>query len=260
MHVFENVGWDATIDFLNDITQFGFNSLTKSGISYSMKNVVTLDMKTKLQEVDDTIDKLYNYFKLGFITEEEYFTQYMQNWHNFIESNSSDVLDAFKNNNDNSNDLNNVGGNNIYLIYASGARGSASQMQQVSGLRGFMSKMSGQVSKFLIRSNLSSGLNCFEFFESANGERKSLVDTACKTSIAGHLTRRLVDINHSVVINKKDCNTDKYLIINKIQDKRQFNLNFKNAIVGKVLANSVINDNNDTIARKGDIITNKILN
>ncbi|BCL65889.1 DNA-directed RNA polymerase subunit beta' [uncultured bacterium] len=258
MHVFENVGWDATIDFLNDITQFGFNSLTKSGISYSMKNVVTLDMKTKLQEVDDTIDKLYNYFKLGFITEEEYFTQYMQNWHNFIESNSSDVLDAFKNNNDNSNDLNNVGGNNIYLIYASGARGSASQMQQVSGLRGFMSKMSGQVSKFLIRSNLSSGLNCFEFFESANGERKSLVDTACKTSIAGHLTRRLVDINHSVVINKKDCNTDKYLIINKIQDKRQFNLNFKNAIVGKVLANSVINDNNDTIARKGDIITNKI--
>lgn len=260
MHIFENVSWDAIIDFLNDITQFGFQSLTKSGISYSMKNIVTLDMKTKLQEVDDTIEKLQNYFNLGFITEEEYFAQYMQNWHNFIEANSVDVLDAFKNNNDNSQDLNNVSGNNIYLIYASGARGSASQMQQVSGLRGFMSKMSGQISKFLIRSNLASGLNCFEFFESANGERKSLVDTACKTSIAGHLTRRLVDINHSVVVNKKDCQTDKYLIVNKIQDKRQFNLNFKNAIIGKVLANDVIDESSQIIAKKGEIINNKIFN
>lgn len=46
-----------------------------------------------------------------------------------------------------------------------------------------------------------------EFFISTNGARKGLTDTALKTSDAGYLTRRLVDIAQNVVVNEEDCGT-----------------------------------------------------
>ena len=259
MYVFYQLGWNSTLDFLNKITKLGFKILTDAGISYSMLDIVKLDMEDKIQKIDDKIEQMQQFLEKGFMAEDEYDSQYMQTWHTFIESNSVNVLDTYQNHDFNANDLNNVKGNNIYLIYKSGARGSASQMQQVSGLRGFMSKISGQVSRFIIKSNLLNGLNVFEYFESTNGERKGLSDTAIKTSKAGHFTRRLVDISHSIYIAKKDCNTNNYLHFNKSQDRRTYNINFQDAIMGKVLAKSITLKNGILLA-KDSLISNKVFN
>ena len=96
----------------------------------------------------------------------------------------------------------------------SGARGSRTQIRQLSGMRGLMAKSSGDIIELPIRSNFKEGLSIIEFFISTNGARKGLADTALKTAGAGYLTRRLVDIAQDVVVNELDCGT-----INGIETK-----------------------------------------
>ncbi|MEZ4813434.1 MAG: hypothetical protein R2883_08215 [Caldisericia bacterium] len=42
------------------------------------------------------------------------------------------------------------------------------------------------------------GSDILEYFISTSGTRKGLADTALRTSDAGYLTRRLVDVSHDV--------------------------------------------------------------
>ncbi|KAL3648257.1 DNA-directed RNA polymerase subunit beta'' [Castilleja foliolosa] len=74
----------------------------------------------------------------------------------------------------------------------SGARGNASQVHQLVGMRGLMSDPQGQMIDLPIQSNLREGLSLTEYIISCYGARKGVVDTAVRTSDAGYLTRRLV--------------------------------------------------------------------
>ena len=58
-----------------------------------------------------------------------------------------------------------------------------------------------------IISNFKEGLTALEYFNSANGARKGLTDTALKTANSGYLTRRLVDVAQDAVIIEDDCGT-----------------------------------------------------
>ena len=84
--------------------------------------------------------------------------------------------------------------NSIYMMANSGARGSAAQMKQLSGMRGLMAKPSGDIIETPIISNFKEGLNVLEYFNSTHGARKGLADTALKTANSGYLTRRLCDV------------------------------------------------------------------
>ena len=90
--------------------------------------------------------------------------------------------------------------NSVYMMAHSGARGSATQMKQLAGMRGLMAKPSGEIIETPIISNFKEGLTVLEYFNSTHGARKGLADTALKTANSGYLTRRLVDVAQDCII------------------------------------------------------------
>ena len=89
----------------------------------------------------------------------------------------------------------------------SGARGSKEQVRQLAGMRGLMSKPSGEVIETPITANFREGLSVLQYFISTHGARKGLADTALKTADSGYLTRRLVDVAQDVIVIEEDCGT-----------------------------------------------------
>ncbi|KAI5421247.1 DNA-directed RNA polymerase subunit beta' [Lathyrus oleraceus] len=86
-----------------------------------------------------------------------------------------------------------------------GARGNASQVHQLVGMRGLMSDPQGQMIDLPIQSNSREGLSLTEYIISCYGARKGVVDTAVRTSDAGYLTRRLVEVVQHIVVRRTDC-------------------------------------------------------
>jgi DNA-directed RNA polymerase subunit beta' len=106
------------------------------------------------------------------------------------------------------------GFNPIYIMAHSGARGNKDQIRQLAGMRGLMQrptkKLTGAIGEIIeqpILSNFREGLTVLEYFISTHGARKGLADTALKTSDAGYLTRRLVDVAQDLIITEIDCGT-----------------------------------------------------
>jgi DNA-directed RNA polymerase subunit beta' len=96
--------------------------------------------------------------------------------------------------------LNATNPNSVYMMAHSGARGSATQIRQLAGMRGLMAKPSGEIIETPIISNFKEGLSVLEYFNSTHGARKGLADTALKTANSGYLTRRLVDVAQDAII------------------------------------------------------------
>src|SRR5207237_8233989 len=78
--------------------------------------------------------------------------------------------------------------NPIFMMADSGARGSKEQVRQLAGMRGLMSKPSGEVIETPITANFREGLSVLQYFISTHGARKGLADTAPKTAEPGYLT------------------------------------------------------------------------
>jgi DNA-directed RNA polymerase subunit beta' len=89
----------------------------------------------------------------------------------------------------------------------SGARGNASQVHQLVGMRGLMADPQGQMIDLPIQSNLLEGLSLTEYIISCYGARKGVVDTAVRTADAGYLTRRLVEVVQHIIVRRRDCGT-----------------------------------------------------
>ena len=95
--------------------------------------------------------------------------------------------------------------NSLMLMINSGARGKMDQVRQLAGMRGLMADPTGKLILSPIKSNFKEGLSVHEYFSSTHGARKGQTDTALRTSRSGYLTRRLVDIAHSLYIVEEDC-------------------------------------------------------
>ena len=102
--------------------------------------------------------------------------------------------------------------NSVWMMSDSGARGSAAQIKQLAGMRGLMTKPSGEIIATPIISNFKEGLTVLEYFNSTHGARKGLADTALKTANSGYLTRRLVDVAQDAIITEEDCGTTRGLL------------------------------------------------
>ena len=100
--------------------------------------------------------------------------------------------------------------NPLYYIYSSGSKCSYQQINQLIGSKGLTLKPDGTVVNTPIFSNYYKGLNLMQYFISTYGARKGLAGTSIKTANSGYLTRRLVDVSQDLVINLKDCLTNKY--------------------------------------------------
>ena len=100
----------------------------------------------------------------------------------------------------------------------SGARGSREQVRQLAGMRGLMSKPSGEIIETPITANFREGLTVIQYFISTHGARKGLADTALKTADSGYLTRRLVDVAQDVIVTERTAAPSTASIVSAIME------------------------------------------
>jgi DNA-directed RNA polymerase subunit beta' len=144
--------------------------------------------------------------------------------------------------------------NPVHMMSFSGARGSISQIHQLVGMRGLMSDPQGQIIDLPIQSNFREGLSLAEYIISCYGARKGVVDTAVRTSDAGYLTRRLVEVVQHIVVRKKDCKTFKGISLSSSRNyDRSIRTISHQRLIGRVLAESVYWDERCIAIRNQDI-------
>jgi DNA-directed RNA polymerase subunit beta' len=129
-------------------------------------------------------------------------------------------------------------------------------MKQVSGMRGLIYDPMGRIVELPIKSNFREGLSIFEYVTSARGSRKGLTDSALKTANAGYLTRRLVDVSHDMIIMEEDCGTTEGTLVTKTDKDRT--VPFVDRILGRFLAQDVMDSNGGVIAPAATLITEEL--
>ena len=132
--------------------------------------------------------------------------------------------------------------NPVFMMKNSGARGSDSNFNQMSGMRGLMAKPNGESLEIPISSNFREGLSVNEFFLSSHGTRKGNADTALKTANSGYLTRRLVDVVQDIIVKEDDCGSVAGLKVADIVDKASGTIveSLEQRIVGRYSAKKII--------------------
>ncbi len=137
--------------------------------------------------------------------------------------------------------------NSIYMMADSGARGSAAQIRQLSGMRGLMAKPDGSIIETPITANFREGLNVLQYFISTHGARKGLADTALKTANSGYLTRRLVDVTQDLVVTEEDCNTDNGVNMKALVEGGEIIEALSERILGRVVVNDIENPETQSV-------------
>ena len=182
---------------LDAIKATGFHYATVAGLTVSVWDAVIPEDKPELlEEAQDRVDQINEYYEDGFLSERERHVEVVNAWTECTDLMGSKMLEGFAEDNP------------IYMMADSGARGSKTQLRQLAGMRGLMADMSGETIDLPIKANFREGLLPLEYFISTYGARKGLVDTASHTSDSGYLTRRLVDVAQDVIVREEDCGTD----------------------------------------------------
>ncbi len=247
------LGREKTITLLDDVKQIGFKECTKAGLSFSISDVKMPEKKGEI--IDKTqleIEKIQKLYRKGVITEGERYNQIIDAWTYAGEKIAEEMMGALKNDT--------RGGkpylNPVFLMSASGARGSSQQLRQLAGMRGLMAKPSGKIIETPIKANFREGLGVLEYFSSTHGARKGLADTALKTADSGYLTRKLADVAQNVVITCLDCGTKNGITKSVVYRGEKVEVPLSKTITGRIARNNIVDlVKDEVIIRENDLIT-----
>ena len=253
--VIKSVGVARACEFLDGIKNLGYRMAYVGGLSFNLGDIIIPKEKEELvRKGNEEVERIANDYGMGFITDNERYNQVIDTW-THINNNLSDILLKTMKEAD-------QGFNAVYMMLDSGARGSAGQISQLSGMRGLMAKPqkagaeSAQIIENPILSNFKEGMSVLEYFISTHGARKGLADTALKTADAGYLTRRLVDVSHDVIITEEDCGTLRGLVCTALKNGDEVISSLSERILGRVSVHDVINPSTgELIVAAGEEIT-----
>ena len=211
-------GARRTAQMLDAIMQLGFNFAKRGGMSICVDDMLIPESKPKIiREAVKNVARVQKRYEQGSITNEERYFDVINIWSHASEAVAKDMTLGLE--------KDQSGLNPIYIMAHSGARGNMAQIRQLAGMRGLMQKPTkkltggvGEIIESPIMSNFREGLTVLEYFISTHGARKGLADTALKTSDAGYLTRRLVDIAQDLIVTEEDCGTDDGIEVEPIKE------------------------------------------
>ncbi len=231
---------------LDKIKKLGFRYATLSGTSWGLTDLrIPAGKKKIIEETSKKVEEISQQYQDGLLTEQEKRTLTETQWRQAIDKVSQlvplvlDPLDS------------------VAMIFNSGARGNWSVASQIMGMKGLVVNPSGRLIEMPIISSHQEGFNVLEYFAASHGGRKGLADTALKTSKAGYLTRRLVDVAQDLIIREEDCGTKKGLVITK-KGVESIGEDFKEAIWGRYLARDIVTKSGKKIAKRNDLIDEKL--
>jgi DNA-directed RNA polymerase subunit beta' len=208
---YRRAGNKKTVIFADRIKDLGFAMATRSGLSISVDYLTIPPKKAEiLAEAEKKMAEIEEQYNEGLITESERYNKIVDVWQNATERVTEEMMKFMEKKEYIGPNGERVIGpslNPVFIMAHSGARGSKDQIKQLAGMRGLMSKPSGEIIPTPIKSNFREGLSVLEYFVSTHGARKGLADTALKTANAGYLTRKLVDVAQDCMVTEEDCGT-----------------------------------------------------
>ncbi|WP_259286261.1 DNA-directed RNA polymerase subunit beta' [Candidatus Nasuia deltocephalinicola] len=247
----------------NNLMKLGFGFITKIGVSiciddmffcYNKKNILLKSFNTFIRYNIDYLNffltkknkkkKILNLWDLtcdlisNFTFKDLSFSNYIDHNNIFIKSETK---------------------NSLYLMMLSGSRGSESQIKQICSNRGFINYKKYGFLEIPVLNSLRDGLNVFEYFYFSHNSRKTLADTALKTSSAGYLTRRLVESSNNVFISEFDCGTSDGLFFKSLVYKGIVIEDFFERIFGRFNSIDIYFDNK-ILFKKNTFIDINIIN
>ena len=255
--VYRHCGQKKTVIFADKLMDIGFKEACKAGISFGKDDLLIPENKSELLlETEKKVKSYEKQYSEGLITRGEKYNKVVDAWAKCSDTVASEMTKIMvPKETDNVEDY-----NSVYMMADSGARGSAAQLKQLSGMRGLMAKPSGEIIETPIVSNFKEGLTVLEYFNSSHGARKGLADTALKTANSGYLTRRLVDVAQDCIITIDDCFTTNFITIEEQVDGGEVVEPLSERVLGRTLAEDLIDKkNNINIASTGDIISEEHL-
>lgn len=219
---FNQLGTDAAATLVDKIMYLGFKFSTSSGATISIDDILIPNRKKDLiKEANNEIDEINKRYSRGLINDEEKSIRTIQIWDETKSKIEKDMIENFDHNNP------------VYMMIASGARGSFNQVTQLGGMKGLVVNPAGEIIELPIISNYKEGLSVFEYFNSTHGARKGKSDTSLRTSDAGYLTRRLIDVAQDLVISQDDCGTKNGVLIST-EESTEMGENFEDRLIGRV--------------------------
>jgi DNA-directed RNA polymerase subunit beta' len=233
----------TTEETLDRIKELGFEYSTVSGISWGMDDLHVPEEKAAIvKEAEKEVEKTEDYYAKGLLSKDEKKSKIIEIWSkakSTIENLVPKTLSSTS---------------SVYQMIDAGARGSWSQPVQMAGMKGLVVDPSGDIIELPVKNSYKEGLDVLEYFNSTHGARKGTVDTALRTSTAGYLTRRLVDVAHEAIISEENCHDDEGFDVN-FADSEEIGQNFLYKVVGHVSMETIKSpETRETIIKKGEVV------
>ncbi|MFH1352195.1 MAG: DNA-directed RNA polymerase subunit beta' [bacterium] len=267
MKIYRKKSTSCLAEFLDNLKAVGFHYATISGSSISMQDLIQCAEKDKIiEESQAQVQKFEKSYQAGIMSKQERYNRIVSLWQDTSDRLADVVF----------NDMAKQGAkpwrpdeprfNALYIMASSGARGSRTQVRQLVAMRGLMArpqkKVTGEMGEVVetpIISNFREGLSVPEYFISTHGGRKGLSDTALKTSEAGYLSRKLVDVSQDMVIYTDDCQSVNGITVSALTEGQNVVESLAERITGRVVTDNIVSPITDeVIVKEGEIVTAEI--
>jgi len=241
-------GLPMTAEVLDNIKALGYKYSTKGAITVSVADVIVPEEKKDILAASEAkVDEITKQYKRGLISNDERYNSVIKVW----DKATNDITDAMISHFDEKNP--------IYMMATSGARGNMKQIRQLAAMRGLMADTEGRTIEIPIRSCFREGMDALEYFVSAHGARKGLVDTALRTADSGYLTRRLVDVSQGIIVREEDCGTDDGMVVTDIKNGNELIEGLAERLAGRYAAEDIKNpDTKEVIIHQNEFISDKL--
>ena len=234
-------GWQIATEVLDKVKDLGFEYSTLSGMTLGMDDLIVPSQKPEIiRKAEKEIETINSQFSKGLLSLEEKRNRVIGVWTE-AKSEIEKLLPKT---------LPETGP--VSSIVNSGARGSWTQPVQMAGMKGLVINPAGRIIELPIRHSYIEGFDVLEYFISTHGARKGTADTALRTSTAGYLTRKLIDVAHEIIVSEEDCRDKEGIVVWK-EDVKEIGQSFLLKIVGRVSLEEV-KSKGTVIVKEGEII------
>src|SRR6266705_3034356 len=255
---YRHAGLAATVQFLDQLKEFGFRYATMGGVSIGVEDLeIPAEKAALLHDAEQRVERFQRAYATGQITFGARYNKVIDAWTHA----NNDIADAMVKTMQRSKG----GFNPVFMMFDSGSRGSRDQIRQLAGMRGLMAKPQkkltggiGEIIESPITANFREGLTVLEYFISTHGARKGLADTALKTADSGYLTRRLVDVAQDVIISEYDCGTVDGIYVQGIVEAGEIIEPLRDRIVGRVSLEKIKDYDGNVIVDINNEITEEL--
>jgi len=225
--IIEKYSNEEAVTIIDKIKILGFEYCTLSGVSWGMDDlIVPKEKKQLIYDAEEEVKKIDNHFEKGLLSPDEKTSQKILIWQTVktkLEALLKTTLPI---------------DGPVMSIITAGARATWAQPVQMAGMKGLVNNPSGDIIELPVKASFTEGFNVLEYFISTHGARKGTADTALRTSSAGYLTRRLVDVAHDMIITEEDCGDKAGLTVYK-KDADLIEQDFVFKIVGRTALETV---------------------